>query len=48
MSTDEGECVMKLLIAVLFLWMIFEVVFAPEGYEDEDGFHYGHEKKESA
>jgi len=23
------------------LWFIFEAITAPEGYEDEDGFHKG-------
>ncbi len=43
---------MDTLLAVLviiicaspFLWFICEVIFAPEGYEDDEGFHYGEEK----
>ena len=27
--------------AVLVIWVIYEFVTAPEGYEDKNGFHYG-------
>jgi len=30
-----------LYLAVFVLWVIVELVTAPKGYEDEDGFHYG-------
>jgi len=29
------------VIAVLIIYLIYEAVTAPEGWEDEEGFHYG-------
>ena len=34
-----------LLILLPALWMAWVVWSAPEGYEDEDGFHYGRKDK---
>jgi hypothetical protein len=31
-----------LLPAIGFGWLLYAFHHAPEGYEDEDGFHYGH------
>ena len=31
-----------LLPAILLGWLVYVVLYAPEGYEDEGGFHAGH------
>lgn len=33
--------IILIVFAVCLLVMILLMVFAPEGYEDEKGFHYG-------
>lgn len=30
-----------LYLAVFVLWVVIELITAPKGYEDENGFHYG-------
>jgi hypothetical protein len=30
-----------LLPAILFGWLVYALDHAPEGYQDEDGFHFG-------
>jgi hypothetical protein len=30
-----------LYLAVFVLWVVYDLLFAPEGYEDETGFHLG-------
>ena len=29
------------VVASCVLWFVFAAIFAPEGYEDDTGFHYG-------
>ncbi len=42
-SLLEGKRMIALLIPALwFGWLVFSLTHAPEGYEDETGFHYGH------
>jgi hypothetical protein len=34
-----------LVFAVLFIsWLVWQIASAPEGWEDEDGFHRGEKK----
>jgi len=34
----------SILMAIGFILMAYALVSAVDGYEDEDGFHYGNEK----
>lgn len=34
------------LIVAGFIWVTWEIAHAPEGYEDEKGFHYGKEPED--
>lgn len=45
------ETVLAILVIVVcaspFLWFLGAVIFAPDGYEDEQGFHYGERKDDN-
>ena len=33
--------ILLLLLCALYVWIIIQALIAPEGYEDETGFHEG-------
>ncbi len=37
--------IVLLIPAILLGWLVFALDHAPEGYEDENGFHFGHQGK---
>jgi hypothetical protein len=37
-----GEKAFLICLALFVAWIVWEICRAPEGWQDEDGFHYGH------